>query len=94
MKFKSWFILSEELYQNNTATIFHRTKSFEYVQRMMNGGFVAGGGDYHGPGLYTTYTLEGTTNLSYGDYVVKLKVNNLKNYFVLEPDIAKKNTWR
>jgi hypothetical protein len=90
MKFKSWFILSEELYlQNNTATIFHRTKSFDFVQQMMNGGFRAGGGVFHGPGLYATYTLEGTTNLGYGDYVVKLKVNNLKNYFILEPDIAK-----
>ena len=90
MNFKSWFILSEELYlQNNTATIFHRTKSFEKVQQMMNGGFTAGGGAFHGPGLYTTYTLKGTTNLGYGPYVVKLKVNNLKNYFVLEPDIAK-----
>jgi hypothetical protein len=89
MNFKSWFILSEELYlQNNTATIFHRTKSFEKVQQMMNGGFTAGGGAFHGPGLYTTYTLKGTTNLGYGPYVVKLKVNNLKNYFVLEPDIA------
>ena len=98
MKFKSWFILSEELYlQNNTATIFHRTKSFDFVQQMMNGGFTAGTGDYHGPGLYTTYTLEGTTNLGYGPYVVKLKVNNLKNYFVLEPDIAKQihgNNWK
>ena len=90
MNFKSWFILSEELYlQNNTATIFHRTKSFDFVQQMMNGGFTAGIGAYHGPGLYSTYTLEGTTNLGYGPYVVKLKVNNLKNYFVLEPDIAK-----
>jgi hypothetical protein len=90
MNFKSWFILSEELYlQNNTATIFHRTKSFEDVQGMMNGGFRAGGGAYHGPGLYTTYTLKGTTNLGYGPYVVKLKVNNLKKYFVLEPDVAK-----
>ena len=35
MNFKSWFILSEELYQNNTATIFHRTSSFERVQGMM-----------------------------------------------------------
>jgi hypothetical protein len=89
MNFKKWFILSEELYtQNNTATVFHRTKSFDFVQQMMNGGFTAGGGDYHGPGLYTTYTLEGTTNLGYGPYVVKLKVKNLKNYFVLEPDVA------
>ena len=98
MNFKSWFILSEELYtQNNTATIFHRTKSFEKVQQMMNGGFTAGSGDWHGPGLYTTYTLEGTTNLGYGPYVVKLKVNNLKNYFVLEPDVAKQihgNDWK
>jgi len=98
MNFKSWFILSEELYtQNNTATIFHRTKSFEKVQQIMNGGFTAGTGDYHGPGLYTTYTLEGTTNLNYGPYVVKLKVNNLKNYFVLEPDVAKQihgNDWK
>ncbi len=91
MNFKSWFILSEELYQNNTATIFHRTRSFEDVQQMMNGGFRAGGGDHHGPGLYTTYTLKGTTNLGqYGPYVVKLKVKNLKEYFVLEPDVAKK----
>ena len=97
MNFKSWFILSEELYQNNTATIFHRTKSFDFVQQMMNGGFTAGTGDWHGPGLYTTYTLEGTTNLGYGPYVVKLKVNNLKKYFVLEPDIAKQihgNNWK
>jgi hypothetical protein len=98
MNFKQWLILSEELYtQNNTATVFHRTKSFETVQEMMNDGFRAGGGDYHGPGLYTTYTLEGTTNLGYGDYVVKLKVNNLNNYFVLEPDVAKQihgNNWK
>ena len=98
MNFKSWFILSEELYlQNNTATIFHRTKSIEYVQQMMNGGFTAGGGAFHGPGLYTTYTLEGTTNLNYGPYVVKLKVKNLKEYFVLEPDVAKQihgNNWK
>jgi len=98
MNFKSWFILSEELYtQNKTATVFHRTKSFEKVQQMMNGGFTAGSGAFHGPGLYTTYTLEGTTNLGYGPYVVKLKVNNLKNYFVLEPDIAKQihgNNWK
>ena len=90
MNFKFWFILSEELYQNNTATVFHRTRSLDFVQQMMNGGFTAGIGDYHGPGLYTTYTLEGTTNLGYGNYVVKLKVNNLKEYFVLEPDVAKK----
>ncbi len=97
MNFKSWFILSEELYQNNTATIFHRTKSFDFVQQMMNGGFTAGIGAFHGPGLYTTYTLKGTTNLRYGDYVVKLKVNNLKKYFVLEPDVAQKihgNNWK
>jgi len=91
MNFKSWFILSEELYlQNNTATIFHRTKSFDFVQQMMNGGFTAGPGDWHGPGLYSTYTLEGTTNLNYGPYVIKLKVKNLNKYFVLEPDVAKK----
>jgi hypothetical protein len=90
MNFKEWLILSEELYlQNNTATIFHRTPSFEYIQRMMNGGFTAGGGDHHGPGLYATYTLEGTTNLGYGPFVVKLKVKNLKEYFILEPDVAK-----
>ncbi len=97
MNFKSWFILSEELYQNNTATIFHRTKSFDFVQQMMNGGFTAGTGDWHGPGLYTTYTLKGTTNLDYGPYVVKLKVKNLKEYFVLEPDVAKQihgNDWK
>jgi hypothetical protein len=97
MNFKQWLILSEELYtQNNTATIFHRT-IFEYVRQMMNDGFRAGEGDFHGPGLYTTYTLEGTTNLGYGDYVVKLKVNNLNNYFVLEPDVAKQihgNNWK
>ena len=80
MNFKYWFVLSEELYQNNTATVFHRTKSFEYVQQMMNGGFTAGGGAFHGPGLYTTYTLEGTTNLNYGPYVVKLKLKNLMIY--------------
>jgi hypothetical protein len=55
-------------------------------------------GAFHGPGLYTTYTLEGTTDLGqYGPYVVKLKVKNLKNYFVLEPDIAKQihgNDWK
>jgi hypothetical protein len=97
MNFKSWFILSEELYQNNTATIFHRTSSFERVQGMMNGGFTAGGGAFHGPGLYTTYTLEGTTNLGYGPYVIKLKVKNLKSYFVFEPDVAKQihgNNWK
>jgi len=97
MNFKYWFILSEELYQNNTATIFHRTSSFERVQGMMNGGFTAGGGAFHGPGLYTTYTLEGTTNLGYGPYVIKLKVKNLKSYFVFEPDVAKQihgNNWK
>lgn len=106
MKFKSWFNLNETIYlQNNTATVFHRTRSMQDIQSMINGGYQPRQTQFsamYGPGLYTVYDLESTTNpnsstIHYGDYVVKFKAEDLSRYLIFESDIAKQihgDNWR
>jgi hypothetical protein len=98
MRFKSWFNLNETIYlQNNTATVFHRTRSMEDIQSMINGGYQPRQTRFssmYGPGLYTVYELESTTNpnsstIHYGDYVVKFKAKDLSKYLIFESQIAK-----
>jgi len=106
MRFKSWFNLNETIYlQNNTATVFHRTRSMEDIQSMINGGYQPRQTRFssmYGPGLYTVYELESTTNpnsstIHYGDYVVKFKAKDLSKYLIFESQIAKRihgENWR
>lgn len=96
MDFKNWLLI-EEIFPNNTATVYHRTgKQTENPQQALEGifssGYQIGRGMAYGPGLYTTLTLEdqfASGMIGYGKYIVALKVENMKNYLIFLPTIAK-----
>ena len=97
MEFRNW-LLVEEIFANNSATIYHRTgKSGENPQEAIEGiftsGFRIGQGDAYGPGLYSTLNLEDqlSQNMTgYGKYLVKLKADDVKKYLVFIPSWARK----
>jgi hypothetical protein len=51
--------LSEEIYfQNNTATLFHRTNDIDRIDDILKNGWSDSGSGYYGRGIYTNYKLE------------------------------------
>ena len=91
MKFKQWLI-SEEIFPNKTATVYHRTRSIDNISSILTSDFKAGIGCMYGCGLYTTFSLESQfTNYmsTYGDYVVKFKVTDLDKYLIFQLSVAK-----
>jgi hypothetical protein len=97
MDFRNW-LLVEELFANNSATIYHRTgKSGDNPQKSVEGifssGYIIGHGEAYGPGLYSTLNLEDQLSSgmsSYGRYLIKMKVDDVKNYLVFIPSWARK----
>ena len=93
MNFKKW-LLSEDIWQGNTATVFHRTcngctvgQSVMRVSTLLTSDFKAGkgAGCMLGCGLYTTFALESQFRsgmTAYGKAVVKFKVTDLDKYLV------------
>ena len=91
MNFKQW-LLTEELYPNKTAVVYHRTKSKKYISNILISGFQAGEGSMYGKGLYTTFALESQFHnymANYGNFVVKFKVTDLDKYLICQLSVAK-----
>ena len=86
MNFKQWLI-NEEIYPNNTATVYHRTKEVSLIQGILESGYTPGPGAMYGAGLYTTISLESQfkSYMSiYGTLVVKFHVTDLDKYLVFQ----------
>jgi hypothetical protein len=87
-------LLLEEVY-GAQAIVYHGTKADPQVltSALLNDEFVPGrgSGSMYGKGLYTVYDLRGTQTSSgtYGDHVIKLKLN-LYGYIIFDPEIALK----
>lgn len=91
MNFKTW-LLSEEIFPNKTATVYHRTKDVQNLENILSKGFKTGVGCMYGCGLYTTFSLESQFNdymVQYGEIVIKFKVINLDKYLIFHPSVAK-----
>jgi hypothetical protein len=91
MNFKKW-LLSEDIWQGNTATVFHRTKSVKDVSGILTSDYKTGTGCMYGCGLYTTFAIESQfTNYMqiYGKAVVKFKVTDLDKYLTFQLSVAK-----
>jgi hypothetical protein len=90
MNFKNW-LLTEEIWQNNTATVYHRTDP-QNIKNILSTGWKVGHGDMYGSGLYTTFAIESQfTNYmesSYGTSLVKFKVTNLDQYLICQKSVA------
>ena len=98
MNFKEW-LLSEEIFPNKTATVFHRTcqgcneeQSIKSVSSILTKDYKVGKGCWYGCGLYTTFAIESQfTNYmrTYGKAVVKFKVTDLDKYLIFQLSVAK-----
>ena len=98
MNFKEW-LLSEEIFPNKTATVYHRTcpgcdeeKSVQAVSGILTSDFKVGEGCMYGCGFYTTFAIESQfTNYMemYGKAVVKFKVTDLDKYLIFQLSVAK-----
>ena len=85
--------LSEEIYPNNTATLYHRTKETENIEKIMSDGWSDSGSGLYGRGVYTTYILRDQMTESmfnYGKILLKFKYTGLDKLLVFELDEAKK----
>ena len=89
MNFKNW-LLTEEIWQNNTATVYHRTKP-ESIATILSTTWKTAGGCMYGCGLYTTFSIESQfTNYMerYGTSILKFKVTNLDQYVICHKSVA------
>jgi len=90
MNFKNWLI-TEEIYPNGTATVYHRTNK-ENIQNILSNNWKVGGGQMYGAGLYTTFALKSqfTKYMSnYGDALLKFKVKDLNKYVICSTGVAR-----
>lgn len=72
-------------------SVYHRTRQEEVAEGICDIGFIAGGGDYYGKGIYATYDLASQlrNNMSgYGGYVIKGTVD-ISGFLIFDYDIAK-----
>ena len=91
MNFKNW-LLTEEIFPNKTATVFHRTKNLGNVESIFKNSFRTSGDGLVGDGLYTTFSLESQFNsymAEYGDMIIKFKAVDLDKYLIFQPSVAK-----
>ena len=88
--FKEW-LLNEELWQNKTATVYHRTGQ-ENLKGILSSSWITGANaEKYGAGLYTLLSIDDQFN-SYlwqiGDVLLKFKVTNLDQYIICHKPIA------
>ena len=89
MNFKNW-LFTEEIWQNNTATVYHRTKP-ENISNILTKTWKTGTGDTYGKGLYTTFSISSQFDdymKRYGTSIVKFKVTNLDQYVICHKSVA------
>lgn len=98
MQFKHWLINEEIFEQNNRAVVYHRTGKFgadedPSIEGILNHGYKIGGGDAFGKGLYALMDLKEqvlSTMDGYGDKILKILVNDMRNYLITIPYYARK----
>ena len=92
MQFKQWFIKEDIFPQNNTATVFHRTRDVNNIYYIAKKPYKTEEGCLYGCGLYTTFKIQsqfsGYNTDAYGNYIVKFKVSNINKYLIFEKEIA------
>jgi hypothetical protein len=90
MKFKNW-LLTEEIWQNNTATVYHRTDP-QNIKTILSSSWQTGTGKFYGSGLYTTFSIESQFTQymedQYGTSILKFKVTNLDQYVICHKTVA------
>ena len=83
--FKEHILLTEKVF-GQLATVYHRTDSLETIDKIKSGGFQSGGGAMYGKGIYATYLvksqLNDTMKSTYGEYIIKAKINVNKIIFL------------
>ena len=89
INFKQW-LLTEEIWQGNVATVYHRTKP-ESIPSILTNSWQTEEGCMYGCGLYTTFAIESQfTNWmeQYGTSIIKFKVTNLDQYIICHKSVA------
>jgi hypothetical protein len=86
-------IIKEAIY-GNMATVFHRTKISDLVNKVFDSGFKPGDGDMYGRGFYSTYELESQLSANmektYGPIIVKFTVP-ISTFFIFDYEEFKKS---
>ena len=91
MNFKQWLI-TEEIWQNKTATVYHRT-DVESIPKILSTTFKSATGCAYGCGLYTTVSIENQFKgymSRYGEALIKFKISNLDEYVICQKNIAQR----
>ena len=82
-------ILAEEIY-GNIGTVYHRsrTEPKKFLGFLENNQWKSGSGagNLYGAGLYTVFNIH-DQNGAYGDYLYKLHLKGLKNFYIFLPDV-------
>lgn len=85
-------LINEEIY-GNLATVYHRSRSRpeDMVKWLEKGEWKsgAGAGNLYGPGLYTVFSLSSNSS-TYGNFLYKIHVKGIKNFFIFLPEIYNK----
>lgn len=85
-------LINEEIY-GNLATVYHRSSSRpeDMVKWLEKGEWKsgAGAGNLYGPGLYTVFSLS-SNNSTYGNFLYKIHVKGIKNFFIFLPEVYNK----
>ena len=85
-------IINEEVY-GNIATVYHRSKTppdkFKEILEKNEWKSGIGAGNMYGPGLYTVFT-KSSNSRGYGEYLYKMHVKGIKNFFIFLPEVYNK----
>lgn len=85
-------IINEEVY-GNIATVYHRSKTppdkFKEILEKNEWKSGIGAGNMYGPGLYTVFS-KSSNNRGYGEYLYKMHVKGIKNFFIFLPEVYNK----
>ena len=86
-------IIKEAIY-GNMATVFHRTKISDLVNKVFDSGFKPGNGVMYGEGFYSTYELESQLDSNmekiYGPIIVKFACP-IQTFFIFDYEEFKKS---
>ncbi|MEG1363241.1 MAG: hypothetical protein RSC92_02235 [Clostridia bacterium] len=88
--------INEEINFNipDKSVVYHKTQLKNLESILINGfsrkNISKSGGNIYGPGIYTSYKLETSKKLNYGDVIIKCKIMDIKNTLCFVPEIAKK----
>lgn len=90
MNFKRW-ILNEEIWPNDTATVYHRTRAVN-IESFLKEPYQPAQGCTYGCGLYTTFAIQSQFKSymkTYGTTLCKFKVTKLDRFIICHLSLAK-----